>query len=60
MSPQPRKYKGKFAREVYVRSEVRFDSRKDLELVRRAAKAAKARSMNAWIVKVLLEAAKSC
>lgn len=41
----------------YVRTEVRFDDEIALDLVRRAAKAAKAKSMNAWIVGVLLVAA---
>lgn len=37
-----------------VRVEVRFASRRDLDQVKRAAKAAGARSVNAWLLEVIL------
>lgn len=46
--------KKEFKRDLYVRSEVRFADRMALDLVKRAAKAAGAKSMNAWITSVLI------
>lgn len=46
-------------RDTTVRTEVRFASRADLALVRRAADRSRASSMNAWIVETLLQAARS-
>lgn len=56
-SPRPRKYKGKFARELYIRTEIRFDTREQLQLVRLAVKRVKARSMNSWMLETVLTAA---
>jgi hypothetical protein len=45
------------ARDLYVRSEIRFNTRQDLDFVKRAAKKSGAKSMNAWMVWVLSNAA---
>lgn len=46
------------SRKVYDRTEVRFDSLADLELVKQAAGVSDASSMNSWIVQTLLKAAR--
>lgn len=43
---------------MYDRTEVRFDSLADLELVKQAAGVSDASSMNSWIVQTLLKAAR--
>jgi hypothetical protein len=42
-----------------VRSQLRFSDRKELELVQTAAVVSGAKSMNHWIVKTLLDAARA-
>lgn len=44
------------ARDAYVRSEIRFSNREELEFVKRAAEK-DSRSLNGWMVKVLKAAA---
>lgn len=55
MSPRPRMYKGKFAKQVYARSEVRFATQADLDQVKNYAKVHGYKSFNSFIVSVLLQ-----